>query len=58
MNYWERLQIRTTGNFLSLRHIKETLERLSPFLARKTLEKEEMRAEEEEEYEYTKSTVE
>ena len=46
MNYWERQQIFTAGNFLSLRHIKETLE------------KEETRVEEEEEFEYAKSTIE
>ena len=71
---WEWHRMLTEGDFLSLRHIRDQLpqdlvdaydkfqeqvdEYLSPVQARKALEKEEMRVEEEKERKYAKSMVE
>ncbi|KAF3949933.1 hypothetical protein CMV_024256 [Castanea mollissima] len=71
---WEWHRMLTAGDFLSLRHIRDQLPQelvdaydkfqeqvdkyLSPVQARKALEKEEKRVEEEEEQKYAKSTVE
>ena len=71
---WEWHRMLTTGDFLSLRHIRDQLPQelvdaydkfqeqvdkyLSPVQARKALEKEEKRVEEEEERKYAKRTVE
>nr|XP_023918690.1 nuclear intron maturase 3, mitochondrial-like [Quercus suber] len=71
---WEWHRMLTGGDFLSLRHIRDQLPQelvdaydkfqeqvdkyLSPVQARKALEKEEKRVEEEEEQKYAKSTVE
>ena len=72
--HWEWHRMHTVGNFLFLRHIRDQLPQelvdpydkfqeqvdkyLSPVQARKALEKEEKRVEEEEEWKYAKSMVE